>query len=325
MTQDFTAFVGTVGIGGSGIWRSVDGGETWTVPKGIRDEFNCCALAVDPRNPDLVYAGLRDGIYRSEDRGVNFHRINCPINAYAVWSVAVDPSDSDTIFAGCRPGAVFRSSDGGERWEKLPVEFAPEGLFGGAPRVLAVAVDPTDSSMVWAGVEADGVRLSTDGGETWKRVGDRQIDSDIHGIAISPGSPSLVFVNTEWEVYRSGDAGETWTAVGAAETFSMPYCRGVAVKPGHPDVVFVGNGDSDIGKAGTLHRSTDRGESWMPLPLPVPPNSPIGYFATNSADPDLILCHSNYGQVYASHDGGDNWRKLPREFSEIRSIAWAQG
>ena len=187
MTQDFTAFVGTVGIGGSGIWRSVDGGENWTVPKGIRDEFNCCALAVDPRNPDLVYAGLRDGIYRSEDRGVNFHRINCPINAYAVWSVAVDPSDSGTIFAGCRPGAVFRSSDGGERWEKLPVEFAPEGLFGGAPRVLAVAVDPTDSSMVWAGVEADGVRLSTDGGETWKRVGDRQIDSDIHGIAISPG------------------------------------------------------------------------------------------------------------------------------------------
>ena len=322
MAKDFTAFVGTVGIGGSGVWRSTDGGETWSVPKGIRDELNCCALVIDPKDRDVVYAGLRNGLYRSVDRGANFHRIESPINAYGVWSVAVDPTGSGTIFAGCRPGTVFRSTDGGERWEKLPVDFAPEGLFGGSPRVLAIVIDPTDPDVVWAGVEGDGLRRSTDGGETWTRVGEGTIDPDIHGVATSDGSPSTVFVSTEWEVYTSTDTGETWTPLNAEETFTMPYCRGIAVKPGDPDVLFMGNGDSDIGKAGIIHRSTDGGRTWEPSLLPVEPNSPIGYFAVNPADPELVLCHSNYGQIYASDDGGDTWRKLPREFSEIRAIAW---
>ena len=113
MGRDFTAFVGTVGIGGSGIWRSTDCGETWHVPKGSKDYLMVCALATEPRRPNVIFAGGNDGLYRSDNRGANFHRVECPINGLAVWSVTIHPGDSDEIFVGCRPGAIFRSRDGG--------------------------------------------------------------------------------------------------------------------------------------------------------------------------------------------------------------------
>ena len=104
MRDDFTIFAGTVGMGGAGIWRSPDGGKTWSVPRGSKDEMNCCALAVHPSNPSVIYAGLRNGIYRSDDHGKHFYRLESPVNAYEVWSVVVDAVDPSIVFVGCRPG-----------------------------------------------------------------------------------------------------------------------------------------------------------------------------------------------------------------------------
>ncbi len=102
----------------------------------------------------------------------------------------------------------------------------------------------------------------------------------------------------------------------------MSFCRGVAVKPDTPNVIFAANGNSFIGDNGAVMRSCDQGETWDRLPLPLNPNSPIWSFGVNPADPELILCHSHYGEVFCSADAGDSWRKLDREFSEIRAVAW---
>jgi photosystem II stability/assembly factor-like uncharacterized protein len=102
----------------------------------------------------------------------------------------------------------------------------------------------------------------------------------------------------------------------------LRYCRGIAVKADNPNVLFVANGDAASGEAGALQRSKDHGRTWETLPLPVVPNTPIWTFAMNSADPDLMLTCSHYGQVFVSEDAGDSWRKVRREFSEIRALAW---
>jgi photosystem II stability/assembly factor-like uncharacterized protein len=197
--------------------------------------------------------------------------------------------------------------------------------------VLSMAVDPTDHRVVWAGAEVDGVRRSLDGGETWETTGaavtpgkiGRQLnDPDIHGIAVSSTSPSTVFVSTPREVFASTDRGESWQPLGVQKFFPLRYCRGIAVKADDPDVLFVANGDAASGETGALQRSKDRGRTWETLPLPVTPNTPIWTFATNSADPDRILTCSHYGQVFISEDAGDSWRKVRREFSEIRALAW---
>ena len=322
MRNDFSIFVGTVGIGGGGIWCSSDGGKTWVVPKGSKDEVDCCALATDPRQPSVIYAGLYNGIYRSDDHGVHFYRLESPVNAYGVWSIAIDPVDTDIVFAGCRPGAIFRTRDGGERWEKRPAEFTSEGVFGGPARVLQIVSDPCDHYIVWAGVEADGIRLSVDRGETWSDVSDGLTDMDIHGMAISTGSPNMVFASADLEVFTTIDRGHTWSTIGVRERFTPPNCRQVAVKADDPNVVYVALGGDDNSVAGVVQRSEDRGRTWQALTFPTPPNTPVWNFAVNSADPDLIVCSTHYGQVFVSEDAGDHWEKVRQEFSEIRALAW---
>ncbi len=328
MATDFTVCVGTVG---TGIWTSGDGGKSWSRPKGIWNETQVFALTVDPQDSRVIFAGANDGIYRSDDRGQSFEHIESPMDSYAVWSVAVDPTNTRTVFAGCRPGAVFRSKDGGQRWEKLSAEFAKECANVRFPRVLAMAVDPTNPQIVWAGAEVDGVRRSLDGGETWTTIGaamtpgtiGRELnDPDIHGMAVSAAAPTTVLTSTPGEIFASTNAGESWQPLGVRKQFPMRYCRGIALKADDPHVVFVGNGDAAAGQSGCVQRSKDRGQTWETLPLPIEPNTPIWTFAMHAADPDLVLCCSHYGQVFLSTNGGDSWSKSHREFSEIRALAW---
>ena len=333
MRDDLTVILGTVG---TGIWRSSNGGATWARPKGTRDklpwsELVVFALTRHPRDPSVVFAGTQEGIYRSDDRGASFEKIDSELNDYDVWSVAIDPSAPDTMFAGCRPGAIFRSKNGGQDWHQLNAEFADECANIRIPRVLTMSVDPTDSRVVWAGVEVDGVRRSVDGGETWATIGAAVTpgeiggsldEPDIHWMEVSPGPPSMVITSTNSDLYISTDVGESWKAIGARQLFPFTFCRGMAVKPDDPNTIFVGNGDSNIGVTGAARRTQDRCETWESMPLPVAPNSPIWKFAVNDADPNLVFCCSHWGEVFHSEDAGDSWGKTDREFSEIRGIVW---
>ena len=328
MATHYRTLVGTVG---TGIWYSNDAGESWDRCQGMWNETLVFALTPHPQDPKVVFAGAHDGIYRSADGGITFDAIDSPLSGKAIWSVAFDPVEPDTIFAGARPGAIFRSHDGGHKWEQLNAHFADECPNVRFPRVLSMAVDPTNHQIVWAGVEVDGVRRSLDGGETWETTGaavtpgtiGRQLNNpDIHGIVVSSASPTTVFVSTPREVFTSTDAGENWQPLGVQDHFPMPYCRSLALKADDPNILFVANGDAARGEAGTMQRSKDRGQSWETLPLPVVPNTPMWTFATHVAEPDLMVTCSHYGQVLISEDAGDSWRKVRREFSEIRALAW---
>jgi len=321
VTANFTICVGTVG---SGAWTSPDGGESWQrVRSGLWGESRVFGLAVHPREPRTVFAGADDGIYRSGDGGQSFERLDSPMNAMDVWKIAFDPSDPDTIFAGTRPAALFRSTDGGQHWDKLRAEMVEECPNVGVPRVTALTVDPSDHRIVWAGVEVDGVRRSLDGGETWTRIAGGLSDPDIHDVAVrGGGNAKAVLTSTPREIFASTDKGESWQGLGVGKQFGLPYCRGLALKVDDPSTVFVATGDGAAGSTGAIQRSKDGGQSWQRLALPVEPNSPIWAFATHPADPGLILACSHYGELFSSHDAGDSWGKLPREFTEIRALTW---
>ena len=320
MAGNYSILVGTTG---AGLFHSSNSGENWSrAGAPFPGDSQVRALASDPNSPYVVYAGSNYGIYRSEDSGSTWVKLDSPMEGLNIWSIAVDPSDSKTLFAGTSPPFLFRSKDGGETWQKLSAAIAQECAIG-SPRVTAMVVDPVDRGTVLAGVEIDGVYRSRDGGDTWGQLHTGITNPDIHGMAFSLGGQKTVLVSTPGEIFASEDDGETFQSLAVTTSFPMPYCRWIAVKPDNPQVIFAANGDGAIGNTGTIQRSTDGGRSWETRPLPVEPNSPLWNFATHSADPDLILASSIYGELYRSADGGDSWEKLKKEFTEVRALAWA--
>ena len=317
---------------GQAVLRSHDDGASWRRIKVDQDlEFDDTVrcLLPDPRAPQAVFAGAETGLFRSDDCGANWHRIDCALNSYAVWRLVSDARNPNIMYAGTGSPSraiFFRSNDGGRHWERTSLEMPPKCLGVSRPRMLTIAIDPEDAHDVWVGVEEGGLFRTRDAGDSWKRIdADRPggiRNSDVHSIAILPGPPKTVLVMVVNAVYSSTDDGETWSVMSPREKWGLYYSRVLARKPGSDREVFMGIGDGTPGATALFLRSSDCGASWLPMPFPEQPNSVIWTIGTNPADPNLVLAGTKYGHLFRSLDGGKSWRKEWREFSEITDATW---
>ncbi len=320
-----TILVGTVG---QGIMRSGDDGESWRrvgIGQGLHSDAMVRALANDPRRPEIVYAGTDKGLYRSDNAGEMWQLVDSPLSRYCVWAITIDATEPQVMYAGTgtpTPSTFFRSTDSGKSWEERPAQIAEECPNVGIPRVTGIAIDPTNRRNIWLGIEVDGARHSSDGGDTWVKINGAIPNPDVHNVAVAGGPPKTVFVLVNNEVYTSTDEGGTWNALHVRESFPWGYPRGVAVHPADPRTVFLTIGDSTPGRTGAVMRSKDAGKTWESLPLSVQPNSAVWVVHLQPADANVVFAGTRYGYLYRSDDGGDSWRKLWREFSEISSVAW---
>ncbi len=320
-------YAGTIG---QGVWRSTDGGETFRrACAGMFLEADVRALAAHPQNPQVLYAGTNAGIYRTEDGGGRWERLPAPFDpgrgweaGTSVWSLLVHPRRPDTLFVGTCPAALYRSEDAGASWEPLEAGLVRESPDLVYMRVTCLVADPANDDTVWAGIELDGVRVSTDGGATWERRDGGLSSPDIHDLLVAPGGPKTLVAATNNDINLSRDGGATWQPQKVKEQFPWAYCRGLAQKADDPATLFLGNGNGPPGTAGAVQMSRDGGASWQAAELSPAPNSTIWSFATNPADPDLVFCASVLGYLYRSEDGGATWRKCRHEFGELRALAW---
>ena len=328
MARKMTILVGSVG---QGVMRSTDSGEAWRrvgIDQGIHSDALVRTLLNNPHRPESVYAGTDKGLLRSDDAGETWRLVDSPLSNYCVWALAIDPVEPEIMFAGTgtpNRATIFRSKDGGASWEQRPVEIAEECPAVGVPRVTGIAIDPDNRRNIWVGLEVDGVRRSTDGGDTWVKLNGGIPNPDVHSVAVAAGPPNTVVVVVNNDVYTSDDDGTTWKAVGIREVFPFTYPRGIMVQPGNPNVIFLTIGDSTPGRTGTVMRSKDTGKTWEELPLPVEPNTAMWVVNAQPFDPKVVFAGSRYGYLYRSEDGGDSWTKLWREFSEISSVLWIPG
>ncbi|MEZ5652490.1 MAG: glycosyl hydrolase [Burkholderiaceae bacterium] len=323
-----------VGTAGQGILRSVDDGATWHrlgLKEAIEFDGTVRTLAVDPRDPSRILVGADVGICLSEDGGAHFRRLDSVMNGMTVWSIAIDPNDPATMFAGTGAPSrccVYRSKDGGETWQAVVPVF-PEFCAGvNRPRLLSIAIDPGDSDDVWFGVEEGGAYRSRDGGESWQRLDgpDAAIrNSDIHGVAVmrdAAGSKTILVLTVN-AVYRSTDNGETWSGKLSRERFDdMYYTRCVLPLADDPNTMLIAIGDGTPGTRSMLYRSEDGGQKFHATVLHQPPNSTFWSIASHPSDPQLLFAGTKYGHLYRSIDGGRQWHREWREFSEITSVAF---
>ncbi|ETW96321.1 MAG: hypothetical protein ETSY2_46655 [Candidatus Entotheonella gemina] len=315
-----------VGTIGQGVMRSADHGESWQrigIYQGMHSDAMVRTLAHHPHRPEVVYAGTDKGLYRSDNAGESWEHPDSPLSPYAVWALTIDSQQPENMLAGTgtpNRSTLFQSGDGGQTWEERQAAIADECPNVGIPRVTGIAIDPVDRGHIWMGIEVDGVRHSSDGGQTWETINGAIPNPDVHSVTVAPGPPKTIFVVVNNEVYTSTDDGATWTALRIRETFPWSYPRSIFVPPDQPQTVFLTIGDTTPGRIGTVMRSKDVGKTWESLPLPTPPNSAMWSVHARPDAPDVMLAGSRYGYLYRSDDGGDTWHKLWRELSEINSL-----
>ena len=122
-------------------------------------------------------------------------------------------------------------------------------------------------------------------------------------------------------VWKTVDGGVYWRCVSDG-FFGSAAIGALAVSGSDPDVLYAGCGETTTGTNGYVLRTGDHGANWEALKLPVQPNATIWGLSTHPADANRILAFSLFGEVYVSDDAGESWRKIAREFGEIRTAVW---
>lgn len=122
MATDYSICLGTAGWG---VWHSPDAGKSWVrhrSPFPLNSRIQ--ALVVHPTAPHTILAGGDTGLFVSQNGGAHWERVGTQGAVPTIWSLAIDPVDPQILFAGTRPAGVYRSRDGGLRWEHLAVDIA---------------------------------------------------------------------------------------------------------------------------------------------------------------------------------------------------------
>jgi Sortilin, neurotensin receptor 3, len=206
----------------AGVFRRDTEGTDW---QHVLTEPEAYTVFVHPRDPNLVLAGTKDGIYRSTDGGATFKRANFPDSGVQVWSFLPDPADPKRLLAGGSPASIYRSTDAGESWTRQADPKLPDrGKAPFAVRVMRFARHPRRPDEIYAALEVGGVMRSTDGGESWsdcsehlirlsveeprlrsKIVSDTEAEGmlDGHAICMSAADPDAVVLAVRMGLFRS--------------------------------------------------------------------------------------------------------------------------
>lgn len=264
-----------------------------------------------------AWAATDGGLYRSTD-GRHWVDAGVPDAAAAV---AASP-DGERLYVGTRPAHVHVSTDGGDSWSRSETFAALPGrddwvnLGSVGPQVRALAVHPDAPQRLVAGVEAAGVYVSPDAGETWERRSDGLHD-DVHGL--------LALDRDDWVaacgggLYRTTDAGRSWRSLDTTpELFWYTYARD-AIQ--HEGVLYASLQNRAAARyaddaPGRIVASTNRGRSWR---IERFPGDEDAFVVAWTVHDGALVAGTNDGRVLA-RDGGD-WRVACEVPHGVRSLA----
>lgn len=325
-SQPNTYYFGSVG---GGVWKTTDGGESWSA---VSDGFfggSIGAVAVSESDPNVVYVGTGektvrgnvshgDGMWKSTDAGKTWTHVGLGDSRH-IPRVRIHPRDPDLVYAAAlghlfgpnQERGVYRSRDGGRKWERIL--FANENA--GA---IDLILDPTNPRILYAstwrvrrtpyslesGGEGSALWKSTDGGDTWKNIsrnkGLPKGTPGIIGVTVSRSNPQNVYAileAAEGGVFRSRDGGDTWEKTNESRDLRQRawYYTRIYADPKDEDTVYVLNV--------RFHKSKDGGKSFTTIAVPHGDNHDLWI----APDDPLRMIESNDGGANVSNDGGRSW------------------
>ena len=317
-----------VGAASGGVWETTNDGGTWKPVFDHEGSYSIGALAIDPRNPSVLWAGTGeansqrsiaygDGVYRSDDGGVSWKNMGLKHSEH-IGRIVIDPKDTDTVYvaaagplwsAGGDRG-LYKTTDAGKTWSKILAVDEHTGVGD-------VAMDPEDPNVLYAaawqrerrqytmidGGPGSAIYKSTDAGKTWNKVtrGLPTVDMGRIGFAISPADHNVVYAEIEAAdrkggIFRSTDRGATWERQTPFSAQGMYYGQ-LTADPKNVDRLYIMNVIlmvSDDG-AKTVH---PLGEKWKHV------DNHVMWIDPNDPNYMLVGCD---GGLYESYDRAKNW------------------
>ena len=319
-----------MGSTGGGVWKTTDGGQSWS---NISDEFfggSIGAVAVSEWDPNVIYVGGGEktvrgnvshgyGMWKSVDAGKTWKSIGLD-DSRRIPRVRIHPKNPDLVYAAVlghlfgpnEQRGVFRSTDGGENWERVLFVSDEAGAVDlqmdpTNPRILYAAMwnlDRTPYSLN-SGGPGSSLWKSTDGGDSWEELTNQDNGLPtgtlgIIGVTVSPVNPERVWAIVEAEdggVFRSEDGGESWEKVNSDRSLRQRawYYTRIYADTEDEDMVYVLNV--------RFHRSKDGGETYDPISTPHGDHHDLWIDPRNSSR--MIIGDDGGGQV--TFDGGETW------------------
>lgn len=329
-----------IGVNNGGIWKTTDFGRTW-LP--IFDDQNTGSIgdvAVAPSNPNVIYAGsgeglqrpdlsVGNGMYRSDDAGKTWKHLGLS-NGQQIGGLAIDPKNENRIFVAVlghpygpnTERGVYRSINGGQSWERVLYKDENTGA-------IQVTIDPVNPEVVYADLWAarqgpwengawngpeSGLFKSTDGGTTWKKLttGLPNIAQGLGriGFCIAPSEPNRLYATVdasqEGGIYRSNDAGETWSKLTADPRL---WGRGsdfaeIKADPKNADIVYTANV--------VTWKSVDAGRTWNAF-RGAPGGDDYHRIWINPDNSGIMLIASDQGAIITVNGGAtfSSWYNQP--------------
>jgi photosystem II stability/assembly factor-like uncharacterized protein len=266
-----------------------------------------------------------------------------------IWVIVAGEDDS-TVYAGGDPGVLFRSADGGLTWE-LDRAFweqptRPEWQPGGGGLCLhSIVTWPGEPERLALGISAVGVWLSDDGGRTWrhgnKGITARYLPDDapedtftlcVHDLHRAPRRPERMFMQFHGGVFRSDDAGESWTAIadGLPSDFGFP----MVLDPADPDSAYVIPLTADMDRVTPegkvrVYETRDAGASWTPRGDGLPAEHAYltvlrqAFDRAGEGERLELYFGATSGDVFGSADAGRTWFEAATRLPPVHSVRTA--
>ena len=281
---------------GNGVYKSIDGGKTWQL-MGLADTKHIGRIVIHPTNPDIVWVAVlghlwgpnpERGVFKTTDGGRTWSKVLFVDDTTGVVDLAIDPANPDVLYAAAwhrlrwggshmegvgTTSGIYRTTDGGTTWTRLTDPQLHNGLPTGRLGRIGLSVSAQNPRLVFAMIQVDrgitdpqqgrygGVFRSSDAGQSWTQVNDLQAVPHYYydEIAVDPSDSDNVYV-TSANLLHSRDGGRTFAPDSLARVHGDYHA--VWIDPLDRNHIVLGND-------GGAYVSFDRGRAWWHMPIPI--------------------------------------------------------
>ena len=293
-----------------GLYRTTDGGKTWTNIKSIDENTGFVDVAIDPENPHILYAaayqrrrrgwgfnggGQGSGLFRTTDGGETWVQLTNGLPSGNIGRIGVDIYDknSNIVYAIIehKDGGVFRSEDKGLSWNKMS-ETNPRPMY-----YSQIRIDPNNDQRIW--ILSGSMYVSDDGGKTFQTDliiryprSERRVHSDQHALWINPVDSDHMILGNDGGIYISYDRGKSWDSI---DTLPLGQFYEIGFDMGKPYNVFGGLQDNGCwgGPSASWKRLGITNEDWFKF------GGGDGFYTqVDPSDNTIIYGESQHGSLF---------------------------